>query len=283
MTLEIDWDQVREVCPEAVACFVRRRDVFGLELRGGARVSLKFHRRRSVEYLAALQEVQEHLWRHGYPCPRPLGVRGHATIEEWRDDGVHRDAHEPEIRRVLARELVRVTRLTRGVRPGVDLEPHLPRAGGPLWPPDDPDVHVEWIDEIARAARAQRDVESGDVVLAHHDWTAGHFRFQELRPSAVYDWDSLSVGYEPVFVGDAAAYFTYTEELEVDPWPSVDETFLFIDDYARARNGPFSKVEHATAAAAAVYARACAARRVLAGGGDATALDLPDYAAALLK
>ena len=54
----------------------------------------------------------------------------------------------------------------------------------------------------------------------------------------IYDWDSVSSGFEPVFVGEAAAHFTYTEHLDVELWPTVDETFMFIADYERARTAP---------------------------------------------
>lgn len=280
----------RQLCPEAVECFafeVSVGAVFGLVVRGGDRVSLKVHRNTTSERLAAIQEVQEHLWRYGFPCPRPLGVRGHATLEEWRDDGDRRDAHEPEARRALAQLLVRLVRLTRAVRPTVDLPPFFPRAGGPLWPQPHSvliDFHAtaagaEWIDEIAAIAKAKRDEGEGDVVIAHHDWMAKHVRWAGVKPTVVYDWGSMSIGYEPVFVGEAASHFTW----DVDPLPSVDEALMFIADYERVRTGPFTRAEQATAAAAAVYGRAYTTRCVHALGGDAEAMLLPEYAAALLQ
>ena len=291
---EAIWTQVQALCPEAVDCFAFRASVgalFGLVFRGDQRVALKVHPSRPSEYLGAMQQVQEHLWRHGFPAPRPLGVRGRATLEEWREDGVHRDAHEPAIRRALAHQLLQLTRLARGVRPAADLTPFFPRAGGPLWPQQH-NVLVDfvatahdaaWIDEIARTAKEQRDAGDGDIVIAHHDWTVGHVRFRELRPAMVYDWDSLSNDFEPVFVGEAAAHFTYTEHLDVALWPTVDETFMFIADYERARSAPFTRDEQATAAAAAVYARAYRTRCVHALGDDATELGLTEYAASLLQ
>jgi hypothetical protein len=291
---EAIWAHVRALCPEAVDCFAFRASVgalFGLELHGGSRVALKVHPARSSEYLTAMQQVQEHVWRHGFPAPRPLGVRGRATLEEWRDEGVYRDAHEPAVRRALAQQLVRLTQLTSGVRPGTDLPPFFPRAVGPLWPPPhnvlfdfEATAHgAAWIDEIATSAKAQRDAGGGEIVIAHHDWTAAHIRFRDLRPTAVYDWDSLSSGFEPVFVGEAAGHFTYTEHLDVELWPTVDETFMFIADYERARSAPFSREEQITAAAAAVYGRAYTTRCVHALLGDVDELVLREYAAALLQ
>jgi hypothetical protein len=284
------WADVLTMCPEAVECFSFEASVgalLGLVVRGGDRVALKVHRTASADRLAAMQQVQEHLWRYGFPCPRPLGVRGRGTLEEWRDDGEQRDAHEPEARRALAQLLVRLVTLTRDLRPSADLPPFFPLPGGPLWP----EPHAvtidfgataagaEWIDDIARAARERRDAAGGRLVIAHHDWTAKHVRFAGFRPTVVHDWDSLSLDFEPVFVGDAAEHFTW----DVQPFPSVDEAFMFIADYERARPSPFTRDEQARAAAAAAYARAYTTRCVHALGGDVDALNLPAFASALLQ
>jgi hypothetical protein len=283
------WADVLTMCPEAVEWFAFEVSVgalLGLVVRGGDRVALKVHRTSTTERLTASQQVQEHLWRYGFPCPRPLGVRGRGTLEEWSDGGDQRDAREPEVRRRIAALLVRLVHLTRDLRPSADLPPFFPRAGGPLWPAphnvlfdfDATAPGAEWIDEIAVAARAQRDVGGTGVVVAHHDWTAKHVRFAQLRPTVVYGWDSLSIDHEPVFVGNAAAHFTYDDTL-----PTADESLLFIADYDRARSSSFTRDEQAIAAAAAVYGRAYTTRCWHALGSETTELQLPEYAAALLK
>ncbi|MGH2970555.1 MAG: hypothetical protein ACRDLE_00190, partial [Gaiellaceae bacterium] len=247
------WADVLTMCPEAVECFKFEASVgvlLGLVVRGGDRVALKVHRTATAERLTAMQQVQAHLWRYGFPCPRPLGVRGRGTLEEWRNDGDRRDAHDPEPRRALAQLLVRLVALTRGLRPAVDLPPFFPRPGGPLWPEphnvlfdfEATAAGAEWIDEIAREARTRRDAAGGSLVIAHHDWTAKHVRFAGIRPTVVHDWDSMSIDYERIFVGNAAAHFTYD-----DPLPTVDESLLFIADYERARPSPFTREEQATA------------------------------------
>jgi hypothetical protein len=284
------WAEVTTMCPEAVDCFLFEASVgalLGLVVRGGDRVALKVRRRATAERLAAVQLVQEHLWRYGFPCPRPLGVRGRGTLEEWREDGERRDAHEPEARRALAQLFLRLVTLTRAVRPTVDLPPFFPRADGPLWPEphnvlfdfETTATGAEWIDEIAAAAKALRDQGGGDVVVAHLDWTAKHIRWAGIKAKVVYDWDSLSIGYEAVFVGEAAAHFTY----DIGPLPSVDETLQFVADYERSRSSAFTRAEQATAAAAAVYARAYTTRCTHALDGDTAALSLPEYASALLQ
>ncbi|MFL5912969.1 MAG: hypothetical protein ACJ768_20680 [Gaiellaceae bacterium] len=284
------WASVLTMCPEAVECFAFEASVgalLGLVVRGGERVALKVHRNASAARLAAIQEVQEHLWRYGFPCSRPLGVRGRGTLEEWRDDGAHRDAHEPDVRRALARLLVRLVTVARAVRPSADLPPFFPRPGGPLWPEphnvlfdfEATAAGAEWIDEIARVARERRDTGGSAVVIGHHDWTAKHVRFAGIKATAVYDLDSMSIDFEPVFVGTAAAHFTY----DVEPLPTADEAFQFIADYERARSSPFTRQEQATAWAAAVYGRAYTTRCWHALDGDTTKLALQEYAAALLQ
>ena len=288
------WGRAVGACPEAVECFAFRVSVgalFGLRLRDGSRVALKIHGDRYDDrYLAAMQRVQEHLWAGGFPCPRPLGVGPRATIEEWVDAGEYRDAHEPAARRVLAELLAELMRRTAALHPLEGMRPFFPPRGGPLWPrPHKVLVDFEatsegaaWIDEIARAAKARRDVPAGPLVIGHGDWTAGHVRFDGLRPTAVYDWDSLATASEAVIVGGAAATFTYTEHLPVRAWPDLAEARAFLEDYERARGTAFTKAERSAAQAAVVYARGYTTRCVHALGHDTTALDLSEFAAGLL-
>jgi hypothetical protein len=120
------------------------------------------------------------------------------------------------------------------------------------------------------------------LVIGHGDWTVKHFRFDGLRSTVIYDWDSLNTDLETVFVGGSAATFTYTEHLPVSVWPTVDEAQAFFDDYERTRAEPFTPEERAAARAAAVYSRAYAARCGHAVGKDSTRIDLREYAEAFL-
>jgi hypothetical protein len=288
------WAQALAACPDAVDCFAFEVSVgalFGLRLLDGAEVALKIHTDRSDDrYLVAVQRVQAHLWERGFPCPRPLGVRPRATLEEWRAEGTYRDAHEPAVRRVLAACLAELLRLTGELEPPDGLEPFFPPPGAPLWPRphnvlfdfDATAAGADWIDRIARKAKEQRDAPRGRLAIGHGDWSVKHFRFAGLRPTVVYDWDSLNTDYESVFVGAAAASFTYTEHLPIAVWPDVDEAKAFIDEYESARETPFSDAERRATRAAAVYSRAYSTRCTHAVGKDATAMQLREYAAALL-
>jgi len=277
-----------------VGCFALEVSVgalFGLRLDDGSRVALKIHTGRTgQDYLEAVQNVQAALWKRGFPCPRPLGVRERATLEEWRDEGVYRDAHEPEVRRVVAEQLARLLRVTRELRPVAGLEPFFPPPDGPLWPTphnvlfdfEATRAGAEWIDEIARTAKRLRDVRVGELVIGHGDWTVKHFRFDGLRPTVVYDWDSLYTDFETVYVGGSAATFTYTEHFPVRLWPTAAEARAFFDDYERARGAALAPEERTAAQAAAVYNRAYSTRCSHALGGDARELGLEAFAAEFL-
>ncbi len=291
---EAIWELVLATCPDAVECFAFEVSVgalLGLALADRARVALKVHVDRTQDgYLEAMQAVQEHLWRRGFPCPRPLGVRGRATLEEWRDEGEYLDAHDPAVRRALAELLARLIELARDLEPSPALVPFLPRSGGPLWPRphnvlfdfEAAAEDTDWIDEIATAARRRRDAGPGELVIGHHDWTVKHVRFDGSAPRVVYDWDSVSADLEPCFAGGAAATFTYTEKLPVELWPTVEEAQSFLGDYELARGRPFTAGERGTARAAAVYTRAYSTRCVHSVAGDARSLRLDEYARELL-
>lgn len=293
---EAIWEQVLAACPEAVGCFAFRVSIgalFGLELRNGSRVALKMHTvAYSAEYLAAAQAIQTHLQRRGFPCPRPLGARGRVTVEEWRDEGVYLDGHEPEVRRALAVALARMIELTSELQPLPQLERGFafPRPGTGLWPQphnvlfdfEATAAGAAWIDEIAAAALAVRDERIGREAVGHGDWVANHVRFDGAEPCVAYDWDSLETDTEPNLFGCAAATFTYNEHHEVELQPDVAETRAFVADYAAARGAPLTADELRAAYAAAVYVRAYATRCGHAVGGvvDRTAVEA--YANALL-
>lgn len=287
------WRQVLEICPEAEECFAFEVSIgarFGLLLQDGSRIALKVHADRFDEaYLHAVQRVQAHLVAGGFPSPRPLGVRRRATLEEWMDEGEYRDAHDPTVRRVMAEHLAWLVELATELRPLDGMEPYRP-AEPPLWPvPHWPifdfeatTAGAEWIDEIAARARAIRDANAERIVIGHGDWSVKHFRFDDLKPTVIYDWDSLNADFEAVFVGGAASSFTYTENPDVERWPSLEEAKAFLDDYEAARGAPFTREELRATSAATVYARAYSTRCAHSVAGDAGHFRLRGLAAVLL-
>jgi hypothetical protein len=266
--------------------------LFGVRRRDGTRLALKVHTLfREEAYFDDVQRLQAALAELGFPAPCPLGRTGLVTREQWLDAGEFRDAHEPRVRRVLAAALVKFHELATatGIRPR---RPFL-RPVNAIWPKPHNVLFdfqatargAGWIDEIGAAALAVSSEPVGREVVGHADWGAKHVRFDELlRPTAVYDWDSVTVDREPLMAGSAAGGFTYTEELpyEIAIWPSIAESVAFLDDYEAARAEPFTAEERKAAEAACVYLRAYAARCTHAVGKDASETGLAELADAML-
>ena len=259
---------------------------FGLRLRDGSRVALKVHKLFcDVAYFREVQQVQAALVEASFPAPRPIRADRAFTVEEWIDVGVFRNAHHASVREAMASLLLRLTKLASasGTRPRRTFL----RAVGAVWPKphnalfdfEATAAGAEWIDEIGRRSLAVERV--GREVVGHLDWAAKHVRFDEqLRPTAVYDWDSISTELEPVVTGQAAASFTYTEELDrpVARWPAPDESLAFLAEYEHARGAAFDPAERRTAGAACVYLLAYAARCHHAVGGDPADIELLQHA-----
>lgn len=257
-------------------CDISIGAVFGLRLGDARRVVLKAHRpAQDAGLLVSVHRVQLHLSNRGFPCPRPvLGPTpfgaGLANVDELVDAGEFADAHEPEIRREMARTLVRLVELASEM-PGEVRAP----LGGRSWPKDGlwPPPHnalfdfestapgAEWIDEIAGEAKriAEESAPVGTVV-GHGDWSANQMRFEGSKVSVAYDWDSLRLDKETTFVGHTATHFPYTERLDIPTAPSPEEVRLFVEEYEAARVAPFSRRERAALFAAATYGLAYTAR-----------------------
>jgi hypothetical protein len=286
---------VHELEPDTAEIFYFAASVgalFGVRRRDGSRVAIKVNKLFTDEhYFDEVQQLQGLLADAGYPAPRPVRRSGTVTVDEWLDDGEYRNAHEPGVRRAMARELVRFHRLATetGLRPTRAFL----RPDGALWPKphnvlfdfEATTAGAEWIDDIAAAARAITDTRVGKEVVGHTDWSAKHLRFgPALDATALYDWDSVTTGLEPNLVGTAAGSFTYTEELgdDIGVWPSTAESQAFIAEYEDERGEPFDDDERQVSRAACVYLRAYAARCHHAVGGDARESGLDDLAGALL-
>jgi hypothetical protein len=249
--------------------------VLGLELADGRRAVLKVHQPdKSAARLAGCQAVQAGLYARGFPCPepllgpRPLG-RGLAVVERYLERGERRDARDPAIRYEIAARLHELIALARSARLGTDLGGSWFGSLPPeqLWPrPHNPRIDLaatargaEWIDELARLARAVP--LTGERVLGHFDWRVEHFRFEAGRISTVYDWDSLHFEREPIAAGCAAAAFsTDWTRPELPLAPSPDEIHSFVASYEQARGRAFEPSERRTAYAACVYLIAYVAR-----------------------
>jgi Phosphotransferase enzyme family len=251
--------------------------VCGVSLEDGRRFVVKVHPSSlSLDFLQAVVRVQRYLISHGYPCtkpildPPPLAL-GIATIEEFVDEGEYREAYDPTIRRSMAETLAWLIQLTRRPEaiPGVQaasLDLRLP--AGVIWPAPHSKLFdfeatatgAEWIDEIARSAQEIKLNGAGQLVTGHTDWGIKHFRYVGKKVRVIYDWDSLRFEKEPIFVGHASWYFTYTEFFGESRRPTDEEMRAFILEYEAARGQPFTYQEHQTLQAAKIYGLAYSAR-----------------------
>ena len=251
--------------------------VCGMRLQDGRRVVVKVHQpSHTLEFLQAVVRVQRYLLARGYPCtkpllnPRPL-AHGLATTEEFVDEGKYRQASEPAVRRSMAEMLAWLIHLGRtpeaisGVQPAL-FDRRLP--AGAIWPVphsklfdfEATAVGAEWIDEIARHAQEIKLQGAGELVLGHEDWGVKHFRFLNDKVRVIYDWDSLIYEKEPIIVGHASTYFTYTEFFGEFQLPTDGEAQAFVAEYEAARSRPFTPEERQTLNAAKIYSLAYSAR-----------------------
>jgi len=252
--------------------------VFGIVLDNGEPAVLKlFNRVYSQTELSAMHHCMTNAAAHGYPVPRLRSELFEASAGVWGAfyayvDGDQRDAHEPVVRRELARSLAELTALLAELDPA-NL-PLTPTRIDSLWPPP----HriwdrVELDSEDSRfidghAATAQRAIKKSKLprVVAHLDWGVKNVRFRDDTVCAVYDWDSLHAASEAECAGRAAAQFTAQWDLPALLTPTPDEAKAFLEEYQTARGKRFSRAERTVAAHAARYLVAHVARQELTSG-----------------
>jgi hypothetical protein len=255
--------------------------VTAVELGDGRRVVIKAHQpERELWWLQEVVRVQMHLASRGLYAttvcsgPAPIG-RGLAIVEAFAERGVARDAHEPAVRAALARALCDIVVACRPLVAGSSLRPQL--LGVPaeaLWPTPHSklfDFSIacgEWIDDVARAARARMQP-AGDIVIGHGDWRREHVRFDGDRIVAAFDWDSLCKEREPALIGFTAhAFCADWSRPGLVCTPTLDEARAFVADYEAARGRAFSRDERVLAGAAFAYACAYTARCGWSLGAD---------------
>jgi hypothetical protein len=214
---------------------------------------------------------------HGYPVPRQRGEvfdAGGGLCGAFYSylDGDQHDAHEPGVRRELARSLAELNTLLAPLD-GSGL-PVAPGHQAPLWPApqhiweqgERADDETRFIDEHGRAAQLVIKKSKLTRVVTYLDWGVKNIRFRDERVCAVYDSDSVHVASEAECVGRAAAQFTAQWEIPTVLTPTPGEAKGFVDEYQAARGRKLSRAERTVAAAAARYAVAQMARLELLSG-----------------
>ncbi len=238
--------------------------VHGVALDDGRQIVVKVHRPSvALEYLDALARVQHAFADAAWPAPRPLVRVERIAAETMLGPFPKADAHEPTVRQVLARGLAAFIREARSLDPtGLT---------HPLTAPDDalyPSPHstrfdfeataagAEWIDDLARAAKARSGAEP--LVVAHGDWRIDNVRVVDRRLAAIYDWDSVGLLPETTVIAAAATTFSVDwDRPEGRRFPNADEITAFIAEYEAARGAP---LDHAALDNAMVATLAYGAR-----------------------
>ena len=252
--------------------------VFGIVLENGEPAVLKlFNRNYSHAALAAIHRCMSNAAAQGYPAPRLRSELFEATPGVWAAfyaylDGDRRDAHEPVVRRELARSLAELGTLLAPL--DANELPPTPTRLDTLWPPPQRARHqleldndeTRFIDAHATAAKNVIRKSKLPRSATHLNWGVKNVRFRDNAVCAVYDWDSLHAAAEAEAAGRAAAQFTAQWEVPALLTPTPDEAHAFLDDYQAARGKRFSRAERSVAAASARYLVAHIARLELASG-----------------
>lgn len=232
--------------------------VAGIELGDGRTLAVKAYQERwRLDLLALVSAAQGRLAGAGFPCPMPelgpLRFEGvTVTVEQLLSDPGMRVFERGEME-ASAAGLADVSRLLRGMDPGpwkglhafetpagaLYPEPHSPlfdftlrtdkegREGG------SGDDEVAWIDELAAAGAAARDLDDAPHTLIHCDWAARNIRIAGSRLVASYDWDTLNACPGSSAVGIAAATWRSTGDPDDPVAPGPEEIEAYLDTYLR--------------------------------------------------
>jgi hypothetical protein len=248
--------------------------VIGLHLADGTTAVVKNYQPHwELDFLRAVQRVQQAVFNQGFPCPAPLGGpvpigEGWATFESYLPDPGSQLAGDPHALERSSNLLALLVSAAAPVDPsGLELHPFriapgnlYPTPHNPVFDLESTGAGAEWIDELARAAWARRHGTGLSAVIGHLDWSANNVRLGPADAVIVYDWDSLSPAPLAVVAGQAAATWRSTGESGDLMVPDAVEVDQFIRLFAAARGTPFSPSEIGVARGAAVWVMAYSAR-----------------------
>lgn len=250
--------------------------VVGVGLSDGRRVVVKI--RRPAARLMACHQVQEHLWRTGFCCPRPLRAPTRlgpfvATAEEFVGGGTELPdptAHVEELAGVLADLVGRASHLP--IRSSLAPAPDWAgwnHSGTGIWSDggaDEVDLNHTpepgWLTELVTALGRHLRATRLPPVIGHVDWESPNLCWTGVRIGCVYDWDSVCALPEAAIAGLAATVFPVRDD---GPGATVEQTEEFLAAYAATRGRPWNAEERRTAWAAGLW--------VLAFNAKAEAVD----------
>ncbi|HEX6393416.1 MAG TPA: phosphotransferase [Acidimicrobiales bacterium] len=248
--------------------------VAGLRLDDASEVVVKAYQPAWEEgFLAGVVAVQAHLSERGFPCAKPLlgparAGPAWATVETFVAD--------PGMKAFSTKEEMNASASGLGTLVDACRPLDLPALGGhPLNPSADrlyPTPHnpifdfsmgaeaAGWIDDFARAAKDARQVDASPPVIGHTDWSARNIRIEQVALVAVYDWDSMALCAESTLVGQAAATWRSTGEIDDPIAPDADDVLEYTAAYEKASGRVFDSTQTRATLAAALWVLAYSAR-----------------------
>ena len=112
------------------------------------------------------------------------------------------------------------------------------------------DLVPEHVHAIAHAVSERLAQGVLPLVVGHGDWESQNLRWDDTRPWAVHDWDSLVALPEAAIVGAASGAFASTT---IPTLATVEESEEFINCYEQAKGRRFSDEEREVAWAASLW------------------------------
>ena len=230
-------------------------EVWGVRLVDGREVVVK-RRVDDSGRTARCGRAQRSLAEHGFPCPPPLTDvlfdGGVATHAELFVGGGEREVHETPA--AAARSAAVLADLV-GRLSVLHLDPPLPNPEWVRWDAALPVRHramaaPAWLEDTSCRVQAKLAACLLSPVLGHADWEAQNMVWQEGKPLAVHDWDSLAFLPEATIAGTAAGVFASHDEPTLAP---VESSKAFLDAYESARGSRFSPYEMEVAWAASIW------------------------------
>jgi Phosphotransferase enzyme family len=266
--------------PSGRILFRRRHlsQVLAAELTDGRRVVVKA--RPFEERIAGCAAVQAALGAAGFPCPAliagPVRIGGLAVTAETLIPGG--DQLSPAYGAMpFAALLARLIATAPPVTSLPSLRPSPPwtgwdHPGARLWPDRDDrgrDLNETpgpgWVDRAARLVREQLRACEGPRRAGHGDWESQNIRWDDGKPLAVHDWDSVIAQPDVAIVGLAAAVWPAAGGRGQAATPA--QTAEFLSAYQAAAGTSWTRRQVQMAWAAGLWVRLFNAKKDAADGG----------------
>jgi len=262
--------------------------VCGVRLDDGRDVVIKVYSSdRTADRISRVLNAQRHAGMSGIPAASPIAgpyplAQGLATAEDALRVGRPPVLTEEPDRRTAVHAWYALSDVFAGhsnlvskgtawsANPTLCPTPHSPAFDFPATAEG-----AEWIDKLARAARATINALEGPLRVVHNDWRADNLHVTDdgSTLAAVFDWDSLVIDREIAALGTVAAMHSVDWSGDADPYfATAAECLEFVHVAEEMRNSPFTKAEWRAVKASILfgwcYTARCEHARAVVGHDD---------------